>query len=51
MVPLQQPEAYIGNVHKLLNEDGSVKEEKTKGYFQSIVDAFVQLIESTEQPK
>jgi len=46
-VPLQQPEAYIGNVTKLLNEDGSVADEKTTEYFKSIVDAFVQLIENT----
>lgn len=49
MMPLQQPEAYIGNVDTIFNEDGSVKEEKDTKFFQSIVDAFVQLVESTKQ--
>lgn len=41
----------IGFLVGSLREDGSVKEEKTTEHFQSIVDAFVQLIESTEQAK
>ncbi len=42
---LQQPEAYIANVHTLLAEDGSVTNQGTIEFFQSIVNAFVALIE------
>ncbi len=38
---MQQPEAYIGNVTTLLNEDGSVKEEGTLSFFKTIVASFV----------
>lgn len=37
---MQQPEAYIGNVDTMLNPDGSVKEEGTVKFLQSIADAF-----------
>ncbi|GKQ42982.1 flavin reductase [Companilactobacillus sp. RD055328] len=44
MPVVQQPEAYIGNVASLLNEDGIVTDEGTIGFLQSIVDAFVNLV-------
>ena len=40
MPVVQQPEAYIGNVTKILDEDGNVA-EGTVGFLQSIVDAYV----------
>lgn len=43
MPTLQQPEAYIGNVTKILDEDGNVA-EGTVGFLQSIVDAYVELL-------
>lgn len=42
---LQQPEAYIANVHTLLAEDGSINNSGTLAFLQSIIDAFVALIE------
>jgi len=44
MPVVQQPEAYIGNVTKILDEDGNVA-EGTVGFLQSIVDAYVKLLE------
>ena len=40
MVPVQQPEAYIGSVHTLLDEKGQLK-ENTVALLQSVVDALV----------
>lgn len=41
---LQQPEAYIGNVSALFDENGKIKDEGTAQFFQSFVNAFVDLI-------
>ncbi|WHY88670.1 NAD(P)H-dependent oxidoreductase [Neobacillus novalis] len=41
---LQQPEAYIGNVADLLDENGKVKDENTVQFLQSFVNTFVELI-------
>ncbi|MEA0552866.1 NAD(P)H-dependent oxidoreductase [Lysinibacillus irui] len=41
---LQQPEAYIGNVADLLDENGNVKDERTVKFLQTFIDAFVDLI-------
>lgn len=43
MPVVQQPEAYIANVHELLGEDGKITNEDTIGFLQSVVDAFVAL--------
>ncbi len=43
--PLQQPEAYIGNVMGLLDEKGNLVNEDTKGFLKSYVDAFTAWIE------
>ncbi len=46
MPTLQQPEAYLGHVDQFIDEDkGEVNNQGTKDFLQSIVDAFVQLIE------
>ncbi|MGX7351685.1 NADPH-dependent FMN reductase [Enterococcus canis] len=42
---LQQPEAYIGNIVKLIQEDGSIA-QGTLDYFQTIVNSFVNFAES-----
>jgi chromate reductase, NAD(P)H dehydrogenase (quinone) len=44
MPVVQQPEAYIGNVAALMDENGKVKDERTVQFLQSFVDAFVDLI-------
>jgi chromate reductase, NAD(P)H dehydrogenase (quinone) len=41
---VQQPEAYIGNVIGLLDENGQIKDDRTVQFLQSFVDAFVDLI-------
>lgn len=43
--PMQQPEAYIGNVMGLLDEKGNLVNEDTKGFLKSYVDAFTAWIE------
>ncbi|MFD1418727.1 NADPH-dependent FMN reductase [Companilactobacillus keshanensis] len=43
MPTLQQPEAYIGNVTNILDENGKVS-DKTIGFLQSIIDAYVDLL-------
>lgn len=44
MPTVQQPEAYIGNVMNLLDDNGQVVNPDTIAFFQVIVDAFVTLI-------
>lgn len=44
MPTVQQPEAYIGNVMNLLDDNGQVANPDTIAFFQVIVDAFVTLI-------
>ena len=41
---LQQPEAYIGNVVNLINEDGTIA-ENTMNFFKTIVDAYLVFLE------
>lgn len=43
MPVVQQPEAYIGSVHELLDESGKLNED-TKQFLQGFVNAFVDLI-------
>lgn len=43
MPVVQQPEAYIANVHELLGEDGKITNPSTVEFLQSVVDAFVAL--------
>ncbi|WP_042148135.1 NADPH-dependent FMN reductase [Paucisalibacillus sp. EB02] len=42
---LQQPEAYIGNVATLLNENGEITNEGTVEFLTKFVNKFVDLIE------
>ncbi len=45
---MAQPEAYIGNVSALLDENGNVNNEDTKQYLQSIVDSFISFAEKNK---
>jgi chromate reductase len=44
MPVVQQPEAYVGNVHELLGENGKITNPDTLKFLQSVIDAFVSLI-------
>lgn len=45
MPTLQQPEAYIAHTDKLIDEHGKINNEGTVKFLQSIIDAFVELVE------
>lgn len=47
MPTLQQPEAYIGNIVNLIDENGDIK-EGTKEFFQLIVDKYIDFLEKLE---
>ena len=40
MPVLQQPEAYVGGAGELFGENGELKQERTKAFFQTFIDAF-----------
>lgn len=42
---VQQPEAYIGGVMELLDEQGKVKSEETKSFLQSVVNALAEMLQ------
>lgn len=44
MPVLQQPEAYISGINKLLDENGKINNQGTLDFFQTIVNEFVKLI-------
>lgn len=44
MPVVQQPEAYLGSVHEMLDNNGKITNEETVQFLQSIVDTFVELI-------
>ena len=44
MLVVQQPEIYIGNVAKLLDDNGMLNSEYTNKLLQRLVDTFVELI-------
>ncbi len=37
---MQQPEAYIGNIAKLMDDSGNIKDESTLGYLKNIMESF-----------
>lgn len=45
---LQQPEAYIGNITSLIDENGAIV-DGTKNFLQIIVDAFIKFAEANYQ--
>lgn len=49
MPVLQQPEAYIGGGFDLFDEQGEFKNDDTRAFFKSIIDAFGQWVERIAQ--
>jgi chromate reductase len=47
MPAMQQPEAYIGHAADLFGEDGKMKNEGTRGFLKSFLQAFERWIEIT----
>ena len=47
MPTMNQPEAYIGGVGDLFDEQGSIKKPETKQFVEKILAAFAQWIEKT----
>ncbi|WP_353472150.1 NAD(P)H-dependent oxidoreductase [Salipiger sp. H15] len=43
--PMQQPEAYVGNIMQLIGEDGQVTSEDTRKFLGSVMTAFAAWIE------
>ncbi len=43
---MQQPEAYIGQVTTLLNEDGTIKNNETIAFLQKYINAFAKWVET-----
>ncbi|TFW14178.1 NAD(P)H-dependent oxidoreductase [Brevundimonas intermedia] len=48
MPTMQQPEAYIGNVADLLDDDGRLKKDDTRAFLKSFMDAFAKWIDQTK---
>ncbi|MEN5362509.1 NADPH-dependent FMN reductase [Brevundimonas intermedia] len=48
MPTMQQPEAYIGNVADLLDDDGKLKKDDTRAFLKSFTDAFAEWIDKTK---
>ncbi|WEK40330.1 MAG: NAD(P)H-dependent oxidoreductase [Candidatus Brevundimonas colombiensis] len=48
MPTMQQPEAYIGNVADLLDDDGKLKKDDTKKFLKDFMDAFAAWIDTTK---
>jgi chromate reductase len=42
---LPQPEAYIGNAHKLFDEQGALKDDSTREFLQKLLTTYAQWIE------
>ena len=47
MPTMQQPEAYIGNVADLLDENGKLKKDDTRKFLKAFTDAFADWIDKT----
>jgi chromate reductase len=47
MPTMQQPEAYVGNVAKLLDRDGTIANGDTREFLRKFMDAFARWIETT----
>lgn len=48
MPTMQQPEAYIGNVADLLDENGKLKKDDTRKFLKAFTDAFADWIDKTK---
>ena len=49
MPTLQQPEAYVGHVADLLDENGKLKKDETRAFLKSFTDAFAVWIDKTKE--
>ena len=47
VMPMQQPEAYVGNAATLFDEKGKLKNESTREFLKGFIDAFAAWIERT----
>ena len=47
ILPLQQPEAYVGNAGKLFADDGSIAVNETREFMGKYLEAFAKWIERT----
>jgi len=45
VLPLQQPEAYIGNIKNLMNDNGEINNEETISFLKSFMAAFLSWID------
>lgn len=48
MPVVQQPEAYIGSVHQLIDENGEITKPETVSFLQTLADALVDLVHVAE---
>lgn len=46
---MQQPEAYIGNIADLMDESGTIKDESTLGYLETIMKSFAEWVETNNK--
>ena len=51
MPVLQQPEAYVGGVTRLLDGAGKLADEGTRAFLVKFMQAFAAWIEANHQPK
>ena len=49
VLTLQQPEAYLGTIHKWFDDQGKIVDEKNKKYVQSILAAFGKWVEQVHK--
>jgi len=50
LLPMQQPEAYIGNGAQLFGEDGAIVVPATRAYMEKFLEAFARWIARTTTP-
>jgi chromate reductase len=50
MPVMQQPEVYLAKVHEFFDENGAIKEQKTKDFIQKAVDSFIEFYKKNAQP-
>jgi len=50
VLPLQQPEAYLGGVGKWFGEDGTLKDESARKFLQTFIDAYAAWVQRMVGP-
>ena len=48
---LQQPEAYISQVHTLIGENGELKDESTRSYLKGFMEAFAKWVDTVSSAR